>query len=103
DPDGRLHDIADARLEIDDAQRGIASSGLKHGVRRSRASGRFATLVVLMAGAVTLGWLSRALVTPTGLPPPRLTRFTWSLPPGLGLTSAPAISPVGPPVAFPEY
>jgi len=100
DPDGRLHDIADARLEIDDAQRGIASSGLKHGVRRSRISGRFATLVVLMAGAVTLGWLSRALVTPTRLSPPRLTRFTWSLPAGLGLTSAPAISPDGRSLAF---
>ena len=100
DPDGRLHDIADARLEIDDAQRGIASSGLKHGVRRSRVSGRFATLVVLMAGAVTLGWLSRALVTPTRLSPPRLTRFTWSLPAGLGLTSAPAISPDGRSLAF---
>jgi hypothetical protein len=100
DPDSRLHDIADARLEIDEAQRGTASPEVPRAVRRIRIVGRSVSLLLLVTGAVAVGWLSRAFVTPSPPQSPRLTRFTWSLPAGLGLTSAPVISPDGRALAF---
>jgi WD40 repeat protein len=54
---------------------------------------------LLTTGALGLGWWARDLVRPTPSPAP-LARFTWSLPVGLVLTSAPAISPDGQRLAF---
>ena len=44
------------------------------------------------------GWLGGR--TPSESVAPRLTRFTWSLPPGTGLDSAPIVSPDGRRIAF---
>ncbi|HEX7718777.1 MAG TPA: protein kinase, partial [Woeseiaceae bacterium] len=54
---------------------------------------------VLIAGVLLAGWwMSREpLREPT---PPSLTRFTWTLPAGMALDSAPAVAPDGRQIAF---
>jgi eukaryotic-like serine/threonine-protein kinase len=99
-PHHRLHDIADARIEIDDA---LAEKD--DVLRRSTGSRvrkevvKLASIVVLSAGCAALGWwLRNALANDVSVPP--LTRSTWQLPAGLGLDSLPAVSPDGKHVAF---
>jgi eukaryotic-like serine/threonine-protein kinase len=113
DPDQRLHDIADARLEIDDALRQLEGTG--EGVRpldsRTRAGDPrretprpFAAtrLVVpaLLVVAAVFGWWLRGVAVPGSAATDPLVRSIWTLPPGLVLDSAPAISPDGRSLAF---
>ncbi len=97
DPDFRLHDIADARLELAE----VGSSQDEAAVRpRSRVL--VGTLVGLILIAVAAGafewWRHRAAAAEHAAG--RTTRFTWTLPDGLGLDSPPAVSPDGAVIAF---
>jgi Tol biopolymer transport system component len=86
DPYSRLHDIADARIEIDEALQADESS--PSGGDRTRA--RLVSLALLGAltvGAVALGWWLRARAADDS-PAARLARSTWSIGAGAGLTSA---------------
>jgi len=99
DPHHRLHDIADARLEIDDAlaKDHVAQPSTGSSVREGVVM--LASVVALSAGCVALGWwLRHAVVNEVSIPP--VTRSTWTLPAGLGLDSPPAVSPDGTHVAF---
>jgi Tol biopolymer transport system component len=91
----RLHDIADARIEIADAL---------DGSEPDKSSGRFRPVVRHLAAAAALAAISLALGWwVRGAPPPRspqLTRFTWTLPQGMRLESPPAVSLDGRLVAF---
>ena len=99
-PDQRLHDIADARLEIDEALQSsqekaprsgafdFAASGSKTSVTDARHAARWRglamrllSLLLLLSGALALGWWARGVAAPRPSPAP-LVRFTWSLPPG---------------------
>ncbi len=67
--------------------------GTRRGWTMAAAAG-LATVLVALFG----GWLGGR--TPGESVAPRLTRFTWSLPPGTGLDSAPIVSPDGRRIAF---
>jgi len=98
DAEQRLHDIADARIEIDDVLRGEDEA--QAGPVATRSSRRRAWLapIVTLAGAVLVWWVWTAATTSeTPLP---LTRFTWSLPANTSLESPPAVSPDGRAIAF---
>jgi len=101
-PDSRFQSAADllwALEQIDSTavQAQVAATSRLLGTRRGwtlAAGAGLATVVVALFG----GWLA-------GRPPgdsvaPTLTRFTWSLPPGTGLDSAPVVSPDGRRIAF---
>jgi serine/threonine protein kinase/Tol biopolymer transport system component len=97
EPTRRLHDIADARIEIDDAasSRQDAPSSARPRARVKTA----AVVLVLCAGSFALGWLrsgARGGIEPAS----RTSRFTWTLPDGLGLDSPPTVSPDGQRIAF---
>jgi eukaryotic-like serine/threonine-protein kinase len=103
DPHHRLHDIADARIEIDDA---LAAKDLvaqaSTGSRVRERVVKLASIVALSAGCVALGWwLRNAVVNEVSVPP--VTRSTWLLPARLGLDSPPAVSPDGKHVAFTAF
>jgi eukaryotic-like serine/threonine-protein kinase len=95
-PQHRLHDVADARIEIEDvlANRDEAPA-------RIRSHGRLATiagLLTLFAGIV-LGWWLHS-VSGRDQPASATTRFTWALPDDMGLDSPPTVSPDGQLIAF---
>ena len=93
----RLHDVADARLEIDDARKGHQPIEMVPPPRRWRRLSITAAVPVLAATALTTGWWIRER---TGPADPPLTRFRWTLPSGMLLQSAPAVSPDGRRLAF---
>jgi len=100
DPDRRLHDIADGRIEIDDLEdsRDRLQSDASSGTARRRLTtlaGAAAAAAVLVAA----GWWLEAHAF-TEPPAARMTRFTWTLPAGLHLDSPPTVSPDGQHVAF---
>ena len=93
----RLHDIADARIEIEDAMTTPAERPREVSRRWSRLA--LAALLLGIATAVVLLWVARGrLRTPAerALPDTRVVRLT-DLP---GLEESPAISPDGKSVAF---
>jgi serine/threonine protein kinase len=97
DPSRRLHDIADARIEIED---GLSNRDEARGRARPHARLRMlAGVLALTAGGIALGWWLHS-VSGRDQPASRTTRFTWALPDGLGLDSPPTISPDGQLVAF---
>jgi eukaryotic-like serine/threonine-protein kinase len=97
DPTRRLHDIADARIEIEDA---LSNRDEAPGRARPHARVRMlAGLLALTAGGIALGWWLYG-VSGRNQPAGRTMRFTWALPDGLGLDSPPTISPDGQLVAF---
>ncbi|HEX2341092.1 MAG TPA: protein kinase [Vicinamibacterales bacterium] len=100
DPHRRLHDIADARIEIDDALQAKDQAARPSGGPRGRKQFvKLAFLVALSAGCVALGWwLRTAVVNDRSVL--RVTRSAWPLPKGLGLDSPPIVSPDGQHVAF---
>jgi serine/threonine protein kinase len=103
DPHHRLHDIADARIEIDDAL--AAKDHVPQPSTGSRVRKwvvKLASIVALSAGCVALGWwLRNPVVNEVSVPP--VMRSTWTLPAGLGLDSSPAVSPDGKHVAFTAF
>ena len=94
-PRRRFHDIADVRIEIEEALDSREVAGAS-GIGRLQRTGM---LVVGAAVLIALGWWGRAIVAGGGTASPP-TRFTWSLPGGAGLDSVPAVSPDGERVAF---
>ena len=100
DPHLRLHDIADARIEIDDAlQLRKESTETSPSPRVRNQFVKLMFVVALAAGGVALGWWLRTSVVNDPYSPP-LTRSTWPLSGGAGLASPPAVSPDGQHIAF---
>jgi eukaryotic-like serine/threonine-protein kinase len=98
DPYSRLHDIADARIELDEALEAREESTQTSAGARIRLV-TIAFFAAVAAGCVALGWWLRTR-TADDPAPPRLTRATWPLSAGAGLASAPAVSPDGLHIAF---
>jgi Tol biopolymer transport system component len=97
DPNLRLHDIADARLELAEPGSSQESAAVRP---RSRAAMRaIVLLVAIAAGIVALEWWRHRAAGPDPAAG-RTTRFTWTLPNGLGFDSAPTVSPDGALLAF---
>ena len=97
DPSRRLHDIADARIEIED---GLSSQDEAPGPARPHVRLRvLAGALVLTAGGMALGWWLHS-VSRRDQPVNRTMRFTWAIPDGLALDSPPTVSPDGQLVAF---
>jgi serine/threonine protein kinase/Tol biopolymer transport system component len=103
DPHQRLHDIADARIEIDDALAPAdANTQPSSEARIRKRAVKLASIVALAAGCVALGWwLRNTAMNDVSVQP--VTRSTWPLPAGLGLDSPPAVSPDGKHVAFTAF
>jgi eukaryotic-like serine/threonine-protein kinase len=79
DPKTRFHDIADARLEMDEKIEAPAPLAVASAAPASRGGGRAAWLVAaLFALAAAIGWW-RVLSTPRAAPPAR-TAFSVSIP-----------------------
>jgi Tol biopolymer transport system component len=102
DPLRRIHDIADARVEIDEAL--DAASTAAAAPARAIWANRpmlaiFVVTLVLGAVASLVAWrLGSRAVGPSRAP--SLTYLTLSLPDGVGLQSPPTVSPDGSSVAF---
>jgi eukaryotic-like serine/threonine-protein kinase len=97
----RLHDIADARIEIDDAMQPTPDRrpNRSRSSRIGKAHRVAAGAAILTAGAIALGWSMRewSQAAPSGVP---MTQFTWSIPAAMRLESPPAVSPDGQQIAF---
>jgi eukaryotic-like serine/threonine-protein kinase len=95
----RLHDVADARLEIDEAQSG-ATAPVGHAVRPRGARAlawSAAAMIAIAAGAFALGHTTRPEIASSGLPTfSRVVRLTASA----AYEMAPALSPDGKWVAY---
>ena len=98
DRSNRLHDIADARLEIDDARLGDRASDRVRADRRWRHLPSVAIGVVVVIAALATWWSARERTVPASNTP--MTRFAWTLPQGTLLESAPIVSPDGQRLAF---
>jgi serine/threonine-protein kinase len=92
DPKRRLHDIADARIEIDDALEAPAAQAAKAHTRPRRLNIALWTLAGLIAGGILVGFGIRFATTTV---PSAVTRFTITLPPHLVLRDPMALSPDG--------
>jgi eukaryotic-like serine/threonine-protein kinase len=93
DPKRRLHDIADARIEIEEARSGGRPDGPFAPVRsRSRLAWQSSLALVALAAAGGAGWFLRPVPTPSEL------RLELNTPPTTDTTLA--ISPDGLKVAF---
>ena len=100
DRERRLHDIADARIEIEDLLRAREDvAGPSDAGRTGTRLLGLAVIVALAAGAAAVGWWLRAVIV-SDRPPIRVTRSSWILPGGATLSSAPAVSPDGQHLAF---
>jgi serine/threonine protein kinase len=104
-PENRFQSAADllwALQQIDPREERAASHPAQSG-RRSTPSGRRWTIAavasVAMVLAAGLGWWLRERAQRPSIEP-TLTQFTWSLPEGTGLDSAPVVSPDGRRIAF---
>jgi eukaryotic-like serine/threonine-protein kinase len=102
DPKRRLHDIADARIELDDAlaHPDEGNQGSTASVVHQRGLARAAWPLAALAGAAVLA--TGALWRFAAAPPPVVARFIIQVPPGERLAEAPAlaISPDGELVAY---
>jgi Tol biopolymer transport system component len=102
DPRRRIHDIADARVELDealDAASAPAASPM-HAIWANRPMFAIFVLTLLFAGVASLvAWrLGSRAADPSGAP--SLTYLTLPLPDGVGLQSPPTVSPDGSSIAF---
>ena len=96
DPKRRLHDIADARIELNDVISGVPALPVKRDARRPRLGWSFAgAMAALIAGAVIAGTVVERLRPGVRVEP--LVRFTADVANGSSLGPAPslAISPDG--------
>jgi Tol biopolymer transport system component len=96
DPKRRLHDIADARIEIDDALSAPAADVREVAPRARRSIARW-TLAGVVAGALLAAVGFRFATRPA---PSAVTRFTIMLPPHLELRDPMALSPDGRTLVF---
>jgi Tol biopolymer transport system component len=96
DPANRLHDIADARLEIDDARQGDDPTPAGPPNRGWHLLAILAVTAAVAAAALAAGWWARGRVSTVS----PITRFAWTLPPGMVLGSAPSVSPDGRQLVF---
>jgi serine/threonine protein kinase/Tol biopolymer transport system component len=94
DPARRLHDMADARIEIEDA----LSNREDVPTRSQPRASSIAPVALLCAAGIALGWWLHGATRETTVS--RTLRFTWTLPADLGLDSPPTISPDGQLVVF---
>ena len=96
DPKRRLHDIADARIELDDAMTPSAVSPTPK--QQQRVAGHWPILLAIIAAAVVFGIAFSLLRKPPepSARPIQITRLTDLA----GLEEAPAISPEGKSIAF---
>jgi serine/threonine protein kinase/Tol biopolymer transport system component len=103
DPRRRIHDIADARVEIEEAL-DAASAPADSPTRAMGASRRMLAILVvtlIVAGLVLslVAWrLGLFAADPSGAP--SLTYLSLPLPDGVGLQSPPTVSPDGSSIAF---
>jgi len=93
DPKRRLHDIADARIEIDDLSANPVAQVLNAPFRRRRSNVALWTLSALICGALFID-IARWLAAEPTAPNP-VTRFTMALPPHLEIPDSMALSPDG--------
>ena len=97
----RLHDIADARIELEDAldlPAASAATRSRRGPKRGTIAGLTAALV-LTVGALGLAWWLPNVWRRTSLASSHM-RFTWSVPAGMRLESPPVVAPDGEYIAF---
>jgi Tol biopolymer transport system component len=103
DPRRRLHDIADARVVIEDALQSMeapaARSGQRIPWRRRRIAGVAAILAIAAAVWSLAAWRRPGAFSDVRSGP-SLTYLTLAFPEGVGLHSAPALSPDGSTIAF---
>jgi Tol biopolymer transport system component len=93
DPRRRLHDIADARLEIDDAREGNDASGGGGEVRsRARPAWAWALMLVVPLAAAAAGWMLR--------PVPKRAEARLDITTPLAADPSLALSPDGRSVVF---
>ena len=103
DPRRRIHDIADARVEIDEAL-GAAGAPAASPIGAAGSNYRMLAILVvtlLLVGVALsfVGWrLGSRASDPSGAP--SLTYLTLPLPDGVGLQSPPTVSPDGSSIAF---
>jgi serine/threonine-protein kinase len=93
DPKRRLHDIADARIEIDDLSAEPVAQVLNAQSGRRRSNFVLWTLAALICGALSMNIARRLVAEPTA--PNPVTRFTMALPPHLEIPDPMALSPDG--------
>ena len=84
DPKTRFHDIADARLEMDEAPDAAAAAGSAAPAAGPRRSALWPALASVLAVVAALGWW-RAVVRPDASGADRTTRLSILLPPGYSL------------------
>ena len=103
DAQQRLHSIADARIMIEEVQRGeVDEPGAGSGLAAATPRPRWQVAAALAAAALAGGALF-ALVARLGAPAPapeRVVRFEIPQPEGLVLVGAPKVSPDGRHIAF---
>jgi Tol biopolymer transport system component len=106
-PKNRLHDIADARIVLDEVLAGKNDDVASRGAASLAPPVARRKLWPLLAAAVTAGILAGALLVGVamrgaagGRPAPRLTRFAVQAPEGTGLVRGLAMSPDGRKIAF---
>jgi serine/threonine protein kinase/Tol biopolymer transport system component len=97
----RIHDIADARVEIEELWDGASAPAAspRHAISVNRAMLGIFVVTLLFAGVASLvAWRLGSRADLSGAP--SLTYLTLPLPDGVGLQSPPTVSPDGSSVAF---
>ena len=102
DPRGRLHDIGDARLEIEDTERALRNEAQTRGASEGSQQPRSRRLIfqALVAVAVIATAIAGYVLATRETLSPREVRLQLPPPPGTHFVSAPAVSPDGRQIAF---
>jgi Tol biopolymer transport system component/tRNA A-37 threonylcarbamoyl transferase component Bud32 len=104
----RLHDIGDARLEIEDAEKALTAEGTSEVrtlagsevVSRKRSAGRLLIALGALVGLAAIGATAYFLANRGGPPLAEEVRLQMPPPSGSRFASVPALSPDGRQVAF---
>jgi serine/threonine protein kinase len=104
-PDERFQSAVDLAWTLERALAVMTERATSYARSRSRPKQshvRWFRWIAAVAGVVMLAGLTWWLQNSVARPPMAsiLTRFTWSLPPGVGLNSAPIVSPDGQTIVF---
>jgi Tol biopolymer transport system component len=104
DPKARLHDIGDARLEIEDVERSLqelpAQPGSSARPDSPRGWRRAASGIAAIVGLAAVAAAVYAFATRGDQQPPNEVRLQMPPPPGTHFVSVPAVSPDGASIAF---